>query len=86
MKKIVSALFLFSVITAFAQEAIQFQELPFKDLIAKAKKENKIVFIDAFTSWCGPCKMMERNIFTKKYAILISNYIGFLYYFMGTGT
>lgn len=66
MKKIVSVLFLFSVITAFAQEAIQFQELPFKDLIAKAKKENKIVFIDAFTSWCGPCKMMERNIFTKK--------------------
>ena len=66
MKKIVSALFLFFVITAFAQEAIQFQELPFKDLISKAKKENKIVFIDAFTSWCGPCKMMEKNIFTKK--------------------
>lgn len=66
MKKIVSVLFLFSVITAFAQEAIQFQELPFKDIIAKAKKENKIVFIDAFTSWCGPCKMMEKNIFTKK--------------------
>ncbi|SMP24647.1 thioredoxin family protein [Chryseobacterium profundimaris] len=66
MKKIVSALFLFFVITAFAQEAIQFQELPFKDLVSKAKKENKIIFIDAFTSWCGPCKMMEKNIFTKK--------------------
>lgn len=66
MKKIVTVLFLFSVIIAFAQEAIQFQELPFKDIIAKAKKENKIVFIDAFTSWCGPCKMMEKNIFTKK--------------------
>lgn len=66
MKKIVSVLFLFSAITIFAQEAIQFQDLPFKDLIAKAKKENKIVFIDAYTSWCGPCKMMERNIFTKK--------------------
>ncbi|SDI58209.1 Thioredoxin-like [Chryseobacterium taeanense] len=66
MKKIVSCLFLFSAIATFAQEAIHFQELPFKDLIAKAKKENKIVFIDAYTSWCGPCKMMERNIFTKK--------------------
>lgn len=66
MKKIVSVLFLFSAIAIFAQEAIQFQELPFKDLIAKAKKENKIVFIDAYTSWCGPCKMMEKNIFTKK--------------------
>jgi thioredoxin-related protein len=66
MKKIVSGLFLFSAIATFAQEAIHFQELPFKDLILKAKKENKIVFIDAYTSWCGPCKMMERNIFTKK--------------------
>jgi thioredoxin-related protein len=66
MKKIISGLFLFSTIITFAQEAIHFQDLPFKDLIAKAKKENKIVFIDAYTSWCGPCKMMEKNIFTKK--------------------
>ena len=66
MKKIIPGLFLFTSIIAFAQEAIQFQDVPFKDLIAKAKKENKIVFIDAYASWCGPCKMMERNIFTKK--------------------
>ncbi|KMQ59238.1 disulfide isomerase [Chryseobacterium sp. FH2] len=66
MKKIISTLFLFSASVIFAQEAIQFQELPFKDLIAKAKKENKIVFLDAYASWCGPCKMMEKNIFTKK--------------------
>lgn len=66
MKKIISGLFLFSAISAFSQEAIQFQDLPFKDLIAKAKKENKLLFIDAYTSWCGPCKMMERNTFTQK--------------------
>jgi len=64
MKKIISTL---SAATAvFAQEAIRFEELPFKELIAKAKKENKIVFMDAYASWCGPCKMMERNIFTQK--------------------
>lgn len=66
MKKFVSGLFLFSALAVFAQEAIQFQELPFKELVAKAKKDNKIVFIDAYASWCGPCKMMERNVFTKK--------------------
>ncbi|WP_336718952.1 thioredoxin family protein [Chryseobacterium mucoviscidosis] len=66
MKKIISGLLLFSAITAFAQEAIKFEELPFKDLIAKAKKEKKIVFLDAYASWCGPCKMMERNVFTQK--------------------
>ncbi|EJL69462.1 thioredoxin family protein [Chryseobacterium populi] len=66
MKKIVSGLFIFLTILLFAQESIQFQEIPFKDLITKAKKENKLVFIDAYASWCGPCKMMEKNVFTKK--------------------
>ncbi len=66
MKKFISGLFIISSVVAFAQEAIQFQDLPFKDLVAKAKKENKILFIDAYTTWCGPCKMMEKNTFTKK--------------------
>jgi thiol:disulfide interchange protein len=29
----------------------------------KAKKENKYIFMDAFTTWCGPCKMMAAKIF-----------------------
>ena len=66
MKKIISGLFIFIAIFSFAQDEIQFVDIPFKDLIAKAKKENKIVFIDAYASWCGPCKMMEKNVFTKK--------------------
>lgn len=66
MKKIISGLFIFVATFSFAQDEIKFQDIPFKDLIAKAKKENKIVFIDAYASWCGPCKMMEKNIFTQK--------------------
>lgn len=66
MKNIISGLFIFITIFSFAQDEIQFQDIPFKELIAKAKKEKKLVFIDAYASWCGPCKMMEKNIFTKK--------------------
>ncbi len=66
MKSIVTGLFIFISFFSFAQDGIQFQELPFKDLVAKAKKEKKLVFIDAYASWCGPCKMMEKNVFVTK--------------------
>lgn len=66
MRKIISGISIFCSIVISAQESIQFQELPFKDIIAKAKKEKKLVFIDAYASWCGPCKMMEKNVFPQK--------------------
>lgn len=44
MKKIISGLLLFSAVTAFAQDTIKFEDLPFKDLIAKAKKEKRLSF------------------------------------------
>ncbi|WP_343664583.1 thioredoxin family protein [Chryseobacterium mucoviscidosis] len=65
MKKlsIFSALF----IGAFAlAQGIKFEESNFTAVLAKAKKENKLVFIDAYTTWCGPCKLMAKNIFPQK--------------------
>jgi thioredoxin-related protein len=31
--------------------------------LAKAKAENKSVFIDFYTSWCAPCKTMSNEVF-----------------------
>jgi thiol:disulfide interchange protein len=45
---------------------IQFFEGRWKDALAKAKKENKLVFLDAYTSWCGPCKLMQARTFPDK--------------------
>lgn len=33
---------------------------------AKAKAENKYIFMDCFTTWCGPCRFMSTTIFPKE--------------------
>jgi thioredoxin-related protein len=35
------------------------------EVLAKAKAENKMIFVDAFTTWCGPCKYLSKEIFTQ---------------------
>lgn len=53
-------------LTAGAQhQSIKFEHTAWKDIKAKAKKENKLIFVDAFTTWCGPCKQMARVVFTN---------------------
>jgi thioredoxin 1 len=49
-----------------SHEGIDFFNGTLKEAIAKAKTENKFVFFDACASWCGPCKAMDREVFTDK--------------------
>ncbi|WP_417431257.1 thioredoxin family protein [Halpernia sp.] len=65
MKNIKYLLFLFLSLQVFSQESINFSNKPFAELLAQAKKEKKIIFLDAYASWCGPCKLLEKNIFPK---------------------
>lgn len=62
MKKITILSTLFIGILAWAQ-GIKFEDGNFASILAKAKKENKLIFVDAYASWCGPCKLMVKNIF-----------------------
>jgi thioredoxin 1 len=48
------------------ETGIHFFKGSYKDALIEAKKENKLVFIDAYASWCGPCKMLRQNTFTDK--------------------
>ena len=47
-------------------EGIRFTEAAWKDILKKAKAEKKVIFLDAYASWCGPCKLLQKNVFTKK--------------------
>ena len=65
MKKTLHILPLFIAISLFSQ-GINFEKGSFKNALEKAKKENKLVFLDAYTTWCGPCKLLEKNVFPKQ--------------------
>jgi len=49
-----------------AEKGIQFTEGSWSSLLKKAKKENKLIFLDAYTTWCGPCKQLQKNVFTRE--------------------
>ncbi|MGJ1265746.1 thioredoxin fold domain-containing protein [Sphingobacterium spiritivorum] len=60
-------LFLLAPLLSFAQESgIKFEHgLSWNQIKEKAKKENKHIFVDCFTTWCGPCKYMANTVFPQ---------------------
>ncbi len=53
---------LFSIAQTFAQ-GIEFFHGTWDEALAKAKAEEKVIFVDAYAVWCGPCKRMAKNVF-----------------------
>ena len=44
---------------------IEFFEGGFKEALARAEAEDKHVFVDVYTTWCGPCKVMDAVVFPR---------------------
>jgi thiol-disulfide isomerase/thioredoxin len=59
---IISSLFLSALTNA---QGIEFFHGNWKEALEEASKKDKPIFVDAFTTWCGPCKAMAKNVFTK---------------------
>jgi thioredoxin 1 len=43
---------------------IQFIEDDWNLALKKAQAQNKLVFVDIYATWCGPCKMLKQYTFT----------------------
>lgn len=51
--------------TSHGQQVV-FQKLSWQEAKAKAKEEGKDIFVDIYTTWCGPCKKMAKEVFSQK--------------------
>lgn len=60
------SLFLLSNIIAQDGDGIEFLESEFGEILALAELEGKLVFVDAYTDWCLPCKKMDKDVFSQK--------------------
>lgn len=49
--------------SVYSQDVVFETDLTFKEVLEKAKKEDKSVFIDFYTDWCGPCKKLNSTTF-----------------------
>ncbi len=56
--------FLCLTTTLTAQEAgIDFFTGSWSEALSRAEAEDKLIFVDAYAEWCGPCKVMSARVF-----------------------
>jgi len=67
-KKLITAIVFAGIFLAgnVAKAQVKFFQGTWARAVAEAKKQNKPIFVDAYTTWCGPCKWMNAQVFTDK--------------------
>ncbi|MCP9236981.1 thioredoxin family protein [Lewinella sp. JB7] len=56
-------LLILALSTATYGQGIDFFQGNWSEALARAEAEDKLIFVDAYAEWCGPCKLMTANVF-----------------------
>ena len=49
--------------TPLSGQGIEFFHGSWEEALEVAEQQDKLIFVDAYASWCGPCKRMSQNVF-----------------------
>ncbi|WKW46496.1 thioredoxin fold domain-containing protein [Myroides sp. JBRI-B21084] len=71
-KSILLVLFTMACFISQAQNK-EIKWMSMKDALTAQKKNKKPIFIDAYTVWCGPCRMLDKNTFSDEKVIKVIN-------------
>ena len=64
MKRFVLCL-LILLVAAPTMVSQEIKWMTMNDALQAQKKKPKKIFLDAYTTWCGPCKMLDKNTFSN---------------------
>lgn len=65
LRKLSLLLVLCCSVLSVSAAGIEFFHGSWEEALAKATAEDKLIFVDAYTTWCGPCKRMSANVFPQ---------------------
>jgi thioredoxin-related protein len=64
-------------IGGYVSQAQEIKWMTFNEAIEAQKKTPKPIFMDVYTDWCGPCKMLDKNTFQNP---AVADYVNQNYY------
>ena len=62
---VIMVFYTFSAQELDTKKGIDFYQGSWQETLEIAKKENKLIFLDLYATWCGPCKSLKKNTFSN---------------------
>jgi thioredoxin-related protein len=84
--KVVQVIALVFVVLASNMSHAQIDWMTMDQALAAQKLEPKKIFMDVYTDWCGPCKLLDKKTFSNKKVIRYINQHYYAVKFNGEGT